>query len=308
MSQLDNSGTPSGFKSKNKNLVQSLKNLNIFEELSNDDLFALAQISKLRNFKKGDFLIKEGDLDCKVDFLLSGSVTVYKDQKVFSVLNKQGDALDEIGAIDGKPRSATVVSNEPTSTISIDISIVDRMEREAKSHGKYLIFRHISKIIADRLRKMNVEVLSLSGKVKNLQDQKKELEKEFSRTGHIERRKWPRYRISFPVNAKVNNRNVRDISVKDLSLGGLLCLFSEKLDIKEKVEISMKLPAPDNNLKPVEVFFEARVVRVEIDRKKRERKHRETAFEFINMDNYSGALLQACLDLESSKGNAVKLV
>ena len=84
-------------------------------------------------------------------------------------------------------------------------------------------------------------------------------------------------------------------------------MLSKELSVGERVKILINLPAPEKKLNSAEIFFKARVARVDTKKEKGDRKYRETAFEFINMDTNFGSLLQAYLDLENSRGNAKKI-
>ena len=124
-----------------------------------------------------------------------------------------------------------------------------------------------------------------------------------------ERRRWPRYKINIclPFSVKFRNRLINSIYIKNLSLGGMMGLLPEELNIGEKVKISINLPAPDKNIESTEVFFDAKVVWVEEHKKIKDRKYRKTGFEIIDIERNFGTFLQAYLDLERSRGHAVKL-
>lgn len=284
-------------------IVRLWSSLNVFKELSKEDLSELAKASKLSNYQKGDIIIKEGMRDYAVYFLLSGSVTVYKNQQTLAIIKEMGDVF----AIDADHKSLAVVSNESTATISIDMSVVKRSGQVGQFNRKQLIFNYVSEIIAERLQNLYHAGHLRESQIESLEDQEGQTKQSLTKTSNVEKRKWPRYRISIPIAVNYRGRQINDVQVKNLSLGGVLCLLSEKLNVDEKVEISMNLPPPDENLNPIDIFFKARVIRVESNGVVGTRKYRETALQSINIENYFGSFLQAYLYLESSKGNAARL-
>lgn len=288
-----------------KDIVQKFLAINIFEDLSLEDLFEVASISELKSYEKGDTIIKEEEEDCNIYFLLTGSLSVYKDQKELVLLDNPGDAFGGTEIVTGKRVAVTVYSNEQTSVISLDNSTVTKCDKEGKFDRKHLIYHYVSSIISNKLQYFDKKVSPLQNQAENLQNLKVEQEEKKSiKTNGMERRKWPRYymQTNTPVAIKSFGRETQHAYVKDMSLGGMLCLIPDKFNIDEKVEILMNLPPLGKSTNPSEVFFKAQVNRVGPE--EGIQKHRKTAFISTNFDSYLGSFLQTYLDLEVSKCNA----
>lgn len=87
----------------------------------------LAQMGRIRRFRKGGILFGEGDRSDWVAYILEGSVkaSTYGDdgrETVHNVLGP-GDLLGDLAGIDGEPRSATVTALE-----SVEASVVPAAE------------------------------------------------------------------------------------------------------------------------------------------------------------------------------------
>jgi CRP/FNR family transcriptional regulator, cyclic AMP receptor protein len=99
--------------------IAILKESGFFAGLSTEDLAALAARCRWRTTGSGELIIGHRDQSRDVLFLLSGLVRV----NVYSLSGRQvsfrdihpGDVFGELSAIDGKPRSASVESLQPST-------------------------------------------------------------------------------------------------------------------------------------------------------------------------------------------------
>jgi CRP/FNR family transcriptional regulator, cyclic AMP receptor protein len=101
----------------------TLKNLPIFEALSDDRLQPLARASTLQRVDKNVVLMREGDSTENVYFVLRGHLRVLVSdpdgrEVILSILGP-GELFGEMGVIDGHSRSATVVTADASELIVI---------------------------------------------------------------------------------------------------------------------------------------------------------------------------------------------
>jgi CRP/FNR family cyclic AMP-dependent transcriptional regulator len=86
--------------------------------LAPETLRAIASTGVLRNYPKNAVLINEGDLGDSLYIVLSGRVKVYSSnaagREVVIAFHGPGECLGEM-SLDGSPRSASVVTLEPTT-------------------------------------------------------------------------------------------------------------------------------------------------------------------------------------------------
>jgi CRP/FNR family cyclic AMP-dependent transcriptional regulator len=84
---------------------------------------SLAARGKLRRFRQGAVVIQEGDLDDTIYLVRSGRLRAFVDnpdgRELTLSIHGPGDVVGEM-ALDGGPRSATVVATEPSTCVAID--------------------------------------------------------------------------------------------------------------------------------------------------------------------------------------------
>lgn len=90
------------------------------EGLADDDWQAIEQTGRLRRFRTGQVMLREGATDGSVLALCEGraKVTVLTPggREVLLAVKGPGELLGEYAALDGRPRAATVTAMEPTVT------------------------------------------------------------------------------------------------------------------------------------------------------------------------------------------------
>ena len=141
------------FLKDNETILKRLRDVALFDALSEKELRDLMALSKLRSYGKGESIIREGEYDCWVYFLLSGSVNVIVGDRGIRTLSRKGDIFGEMGIIDGSPRCASIVANEDdTQCLGMDASVLDRISKENEINALYLIYRVFAEVFSGRLR------------------------------------------------------------------------------------------------------------------------------------------------------------
>lgn len=117
----------------------------------------LVGVSDLCEFSSGQTIIREGDQDKFVYFLVSGCVAVLKGGVKVNVIRRLGDIFGEMGMIDGNVRSASVVAQDHTVCVRVDAAHLEGEWGQAPvSHA--VLYRTFAEVLAQRLRKMNQEI------------------------------------------------------------------------------------------------------------------------------------------------------
>ena len=94
-------------------VLELLKGVELFSELSDEQLKLLANLVEVQNFNRDETVVLEGDDSVQALYLIaSGSVQVYMTgvdgrETILSFLER-GDFFGEMSLIDGEPRSASV--------------------------------------------------------------------------------------------------------------------------------------------------------------------------------------------------------
>src|SRR5215813_91680 len=105
-------------------LVQFLKNVKLFAELSPESLAKLGSCLKVVDFPPSEVIVREGAPGVSMYLIKSGLVEVRKKDPVtgidFLVAQlSQGAAVGEMSLLTGKPRSATVTTVQATTVFTL---------------------------------------------------------------------------------------------------------------------------------------------------------------------------------------------
>jgi CRP/FNR family cyclic AMP-dependent transcriptional regulator len=94
-------------------LIANMAKCRLFEDLSRDELDAVADAMMEDHFRGDSTILKEGEQGMGFFFVvLDGSAKVIQHGKEVAVL-KQGDFFGEVTAMKGGPRTASVTTLEP---------------------------------------------------------------------------------------------------------------------------------------------------------------------------------------------------
>lgn len=103
--------------------VELLKNVELFQHMTDDQLAALARQSRELSYRKHSVLMSEGDTGESMFVIKTGSVKVYvSDSEGHElVLYEQGPGavIGDISLLDDEPRSASVMTLEASSALMI---------------------------------------------------------------------------------------------------------------------------------------------------------------------------------------------
>src|ERR1044071_9826527 len=109
---------------QNEQLVDFLKNVKLFAELSPDSLAKLGACLKVADFPPSEIIVREGAPGVSMYIIQSGLVEVRKKDPATGIdfLVAQltsGAAVGEMSLLTGKPRSATVTTVQPTVVFTL---------------------------------------------------------------------------------------------------------------------------------------------------------------------------------------------
>src|SRR5438309_5190599 len=94
-------------------LITNMAKCRLFEDLSRDELDAVADAMMEDHFRADNTILKEGEQGMGFFFVvLDGSARVIQHGKEVAIL-KQGDFFGEVTAMKGGPRTASVQTLEP---------------------------------------------------------------------------------------------------------------------------------------------------------------------------------------------------
>ena len=161
MRELDNAD-------ENTDLLRAFNSIRTFTTLPDSDIRTLIKSSKFRVYEPGEILIKEGEYDCWVYFLISGQLEIIKAERPIGRLQRNGDMFGEMGVIDGSPRSATIRAVTKSLVLGFDASYLDHKQKMSELSFCYIIYRLFAEVLAVRLRDTTEENIKLREAVSKL--------------------------------------------------------------------------------------------------------------------------------------------
>ena len=139
-------------KANEENLKKFLS-IPVLKDFETKDLEALLKVSKIRQYEPKEMIIKEGESDKKIYFLISGEVRVFKKNQNIATLRRMGDMFGEMGLIKGTDRTASIyAAADNTVCLMIEPDYITRLSGNDKITFCYILYRGIAGILVDRLK------------------------------------------------------------------------------------------------------------------------------------------------------------
>ncbi len=155
--------------------IQKLLTIPALRNFEAKSLGRLLNLSKIREYENGECIIKEGDFDPWLYFLLSGKIRISKEGMEINTINKKGEIFGEMRIIDSLSRSASVFAVGKTICLAVDTSAKNRLSQGATQDEKLdfllLLYRIFAEYMSIRLRATNEELIAAKKKVKRLIEQ-----------------------------------------------------------------------------------------------------------------------------------------
>ncbi len=154
--------------------IQRLMGLPGLKDFETRNLSKLLRLSKIREYESGEVIIREGDNDPWLFFLLSGQVRVTKRGVEIGQLYEVGEIFGEMRIVDSMARSASVTADGPTMCLCVDTSAKGRLssgdDRDERLDFLLLLYRIFAEYMSIRLRTTNDELIRAKNRIKELRD------------------------------------------------------------------------------------------------------------------------------------------
>jgi len=145
--------------------IQKLMRIPALRNFELDNLSNLLRLSKIRKYKNGEVIIKEGDTDPWLYFLLDGEVKIVKNDHEISKIKRMGEIFGEMRLIDKQDRSASVVAENEAMCLAVNTGAGDRItaedNREERLDFLLLLYRIFAEYLSARLRLANDELIKI---------------------------------------------------------------------------------------------------------------------------------------------------
>jgi CRP-like cAMP-binding protein len=152
--------------------IQKLLSIPALRHFETRSLGNLLKLSKIREYEDGEVIIREGDVDPWLYFLLIGKARITKEGHEIGVVEKRGEIFGEMRIIDSRQRSATVTSSGKTVCLAVDTSAHKRLGANSTTEEKLdfllLLYRIFAEYMVVRLRVTNQELIEAKKKIKHL--------------------------------------------------------------------------------------------------------------------------------------------
>jgi CRP-like cAMP-binding protein len=116
--------------------IKRLKKFKILKNLTIGEIRALLgtgetayhkRIAKLVRYAPRETVIREGDFDSWIFWVVQGEFAVMKGNVLITVFSEPGEVFGEMGSLDEDSRSATIIARKAGICVSIDMSILDTL-------------------------------------------------------------------------------------------------------------------------------------------------------------------------------------
>lgn len=127
--------------------LELLREQQFFNDLDNDEVKVIADITSKKNFEQGDTIFRDGEDGESIYIIKKGEVKACReapDGELFTLtLLKDGEIFGEMSFLDGRPHSATMVALTAVETYVIHR---DDFEKIVETHPR-IVFKMMRNII-----------------------------------------------------------------------------------------------------------------------------------------------------------------
>lgn len=149
-----------------KELLASLEKIAEFGRFSHEELESMLKMGRIARYEPGETIIKQGEFDCWIYFLLSGLLEVRRDNQPIGYIRKRCELFGEISVIDAEVRSTSVVARKSSLVLGVDASLMDRADVSDNTLFRLTLYKAFSEIMAERIRKLTEENAKLRAVLK----------------------------------------------------------------------------------------------------------------------------------------------
>ncbi len=107
--------------------------------------------SVLRKYPAGKKVLKEGNLNTWLYFIVRGTLSVYVEGNLILNLRRNGDLFCEMSVISGNPCSATVIADEEVELLALDTTTIKDSSEEKFVNLRTTLYKVFALILTDKL-------------------------------------------------------------------------------------------------------------------------------------------------------------
>lgn len=156
------------FDPANSDIMERLKNVPAFDSLPKSHIMEAMRAASIRRYDAGETVIREGEFDNQVFFLIFGQLKVFVKGNEVGNLKRLGDVFGEMGIIDGSPRSASILAERTSLVVALDDAAIGSLGDASKIFTQAVMYRVFAEVLAVRLRDANEQIAELKLEIKAL--------------------------------------------------------------------------------------------------------------------------------------------
>ena len=154
--------------------IQKLMTIPALQNFETRSLSNLLKLSRIRQYEDDEIIIREGDSDAWLYFLLSGALRIERNGLEIGTINKEGEIFGEMRIVDNLSRSATVKAIGKTVCLAVDTTNKKRLsgpdDNTARNQALdfvLLLYRIFAEYMSIRLRLTNEELVAAKKKIRS---------------------------------------------------------------------------------------------------------------------------------------------
>ncbi len=149
------SGAAPKLEWKLEDLIALIKSFPLISKFPDNLIKELAQASEILEIATNTQILKQGQMNEHLYFLISGTVGIYVDGGRVSQLNALGDLLGEMSVITSNPVGATILAETPVSLLRVDSKIFVEVKGPERDHYLAILYRIYATVLSEKLNRTN---------------------------------------------------------------------------------------------------------------------------------------------------------
>ncbi|MGZ3802948.1 MAG: cyclic nucleotide-binding domain-containing protein [Pseudobdellovibrionaceae bacterium] len=136
-------------------VAKELKTFFFFKSFAEDLLLQVSTMMVTKSYKKGEFILRQGQPNQSLFFLRTGSVEIILSGEVVAELNQVGEVFGEMSVISENPATTSVRATDDVECFTVKAADFEHVHPKEKDHFYSLLYRLYSSILVERLVKTN---------------------------------------------------------------------------------------------------------------------------------------------------------
>lgn len=136
-------------------VARELKSFKFFKAFSEDLLLQVSTMMSMPTFKKGEFILRQGQRNQSLFFLRRGKVEIILSGEVVTTLDQVGEVMGEMSVISDNPATTAVRAAEDVECFVVKTEDFEHVHPKDKDHFEALLYRLYASILVERLMKTN---------------------------------------------------------------------------------------------------------------------------------------------------------